>query len=160
MHLAEHANLARRAGVPNVIVCRNGDLVRLAPGPPGIVDEIPSGRLYKDGSILIDAEAKTVAGRRRLSFSGVISVALAVTDKGELAADPEVELTGIPETDADGESLAEAAYDAVMSTFESLPKPRRRDPDSVAEAVRRAVRAAIARRWRKKPVCHVHVLTV
>jgi ribonuclease J len=160
LHLAEHANLARRAGVPNVIVCRNGDLVRIAPGPPGIVDEIPSGRLYKDGSILINAEAKTVAGRRRLSFSGVISVALAVTDKGELAADPEVDLTGIPETDADGESLAEAAYDAVMSTFESLPKPRRRDPDSVAEAVRRAVRAAIARRWRKKPVCHVHVLTV
>ena len=160
LHLAEHANLARRAGVPNVIVCRNGDLVRIAPGPPGIVDEIPSGRLYKDGSILINAEAKTVAGRRRLSFSGVISVALAVTDKGELAADPEVDLTGIPETDADGESLAEAAYDAVMSTFESLPKPRRRDPDSVAEAVRRAVRSAIARRWRKKPVCHVHVLTV
>jgi ribonuclease J len=160
LHLAEHANLARRAGVPNVIVCRNGDLVRIAPGPPGIVDEIPSGRLYKDGSILISAEAKTVAGRRRLSFSGVISVALAVTNKGELAADPEVDLTGIPETDADGESLAEAAYDAVMSTFESLPKPRRRDPDSVAEAVRRAVRAAIARRWRKKPVCHVHVLTV
>jgi len=160
LHLAEHANLARRAGVPNVVVCRNCDLVRIAPGPPGIVDEIPSGRLYKDGSILISAEAKTVAGRRRLSFSCVISVALAVTDKGELAADPEVDLTGIPETDADGESLAEAAYDAVMSTFESLPKPRRRDPDSVAEAVRRAVRAAIARRWRKKPVCHVHVLTV
>jgi ribonuclease J len=160
LHLAEHAGIARRAGVPNVVVCRNGDLVRIAPGPPGIVDEIPSGRLYKDGSILISAEAKTIAGRRRLSFSGVISVALAVTDKGVLAADPEVDLTGIPDKDADGESLAEAAYDAVMSTFESLPKPRRRDPDSVAEAVRRAVRSAIAQRWRKKPVCHVHVLTV
>ena len=47
-----------------------------------------------------------------------------------------------------------------LSTFESLPKPRRRDPDSLAEAVRRAVRAAIAQRWRKKPICHVHVLTV
>jgi ribonuclease J len=160
LHLAEHAALARRAGVPNVIVCRNGDLVRLAPGAPGIVDEIPAGRLYKDGSILISAEARTVSGRRRLSFSGVVSVALAVTDKGVLAADPDVDLTGIPEIDADGESMADIAYDAVVSTFESLPKPRRRDPDSIAEAVRRGVRSAIARRWRKKPVCHVHVLTV
>ena len=31
LHLAEHAELARRAGVPKVLVCRNGDLVRLAP---------------------------------------------------------------------------------------------------------------------------------
>jgi len=26
--------------------------------------------------------------------------------------------------------------------------------------VRRAVRGAIAQRWSKKPICHVHVLTV
>jgi ribonuclease J len=41
-----------------------------------------------------------------------------------------------------------------------MPKPRRRDPDAVAEAVRRAVRSAIAQRWNKKPICHVHVLEV
>ena len=35
-------------------------------------------------------------------------------------------------------------YDAVIATFESLPRGRRRDPDAVAEAVRRAVRAALA----------------
>ena len=47
-----------------------------------------------------------------------------------------------------------------MDTFESLPKPQRRDPDALAESVRRAVRAAIAAHWGKKPVCHVQVLTV
>jgi ribonuclease J len=160
LHLAEHAELARQAGVPNVLVCRNGDLVRLAPGAPAVIDEVPAGRLYKDGAIVVGAEGKTVSGRRRLSFAGIVSVALAVTDKGLLAADPEVDLSGIPEIDAKGESMAEAAYDAVMSTFDSLPKPRRRDPESVSEAVRRAVRAAIAQRWGKKPICHVHVLTV
>ena len=56
LHLAEHAALARRAGVPEVLVCRNGDLVRLAPGKAEIIDEIPSGRLYKDGTLLVDAE--------------------------------------------------------------------------------------------------------
>ena len=46
------------------------------------------------------------------------------------------------------------------TTFESLPRKRRGDPDAVAEAVRRAVRAAVNERWGKKPMCHVHVLTV
>jgi ribonuclease J len=160
LHLAEHAALARRAGVPEVLVCRNGDLVRLAPGKAEIIDEIPSGRLYKDGALLVDAETRTVASRRRLSFSGVVTVALALSEKGELLADPEVELMGIPEIDAAGLSMEEIARDAVEDAFQSLSKPRRRDQDAVAEAVRRAVRAAIAERWNKKPICHVHVLLV
>jgi len=160
LHLAEHAELARRAGVPQVLVCRNGDLIRLAPGGAEIIDEVPSGRLYKDGALLVNAEARTVASRRRLSFAGIVTVALAVNDKGALLADPEIELFGIPETDAAGASMTEIARDAVEEAFESLPKPRRRDPDGVAESVRRAVRAAIAERWNKKPICHVHVLTV
>jgi ribonuclease J len=160
LHLAEHAELARRAGVPQVLVCRNGDLVQLAPGPAAIVDEIPSGRIYKDGSLLVNAEARTVTSRRRLSFSGIVTVALALSEKGALVADPELELIGIPETDAAGASMADIVREAIEEAFESLPKPRRRDQDSVAEAVRRAVRAAVAGRWNKKPICHVHVLVV
>src|SRR5262249_6365728 len=49
LHLAEPAKRAGSAGVPKAITCRNGDLVKLGPGDPGIIDELPSGRLYKDG---------------------------------------------------------------------------------------------------------------
>ena len=160
LHLAEHAALARRAGVPQVLLCRNGDLVRLALGNAEIIDQLPSGRLYKDGSLVIEAEARTIAARRRLSFSGIVSVAIAMTEKGALAGYPEVELIGLPETDAGGTALAEVARRAVEEGFEALPKPRRRDPNEVAESLRRAVRAAIAERWGKKPICHVHVIVV
>src|SRR6202011_2002439 len=144
LHLAEHAGLARSLGVPSTIVCSDGDLIKLAPEPAGIIDEVPAARLYKDGRLLVEAEGRTVPQRRRLAYNGMVTVALALTEKGELAADPEVELIGIPELDAAGESMAEIAYDA----------------DETAESIRRAVRAAIAERWGKKPVCHVHVLAV
>ena len=160
LHLAEHAELARRAGVPQVLVCRDGDLVRLAPGAAEIIDELPSGRLYKDGALVIDAEARTIAARRRLSFSGMVCVAIAMSEKGALLAEPQVELIGLPEVDAGGASMTELALRAVEEALEALPKPRRRDPDEVAESVRRAVRGAIAERWNKKPVCHVNVLVV
>jgi ribonuclease J len=160
LHLAEHAKLARSAGVAEVLVCRNGDLVRLAPGAAAIIDEVPAGRLYKDGALLIGAEARTVAARRKLSFAGIVSVALALNEDGALVADPEIELIGIPESDAGGQAMEAIARDAIEEAFETLPKPRRRDPNEVAEAVRRAVRGAIAGRWSKKPICHVHVLTV
>jgi ribonuclease J len=159
LHLAEHAALARRLGARTLSI-RNGDLVKLAPGNPEIVDEVFAGRIYKDGSLLIDAAARTVADRKRLSFSGLISVALAINDKGALLADPEIELIGIPDNTADGMPMADVAYNAVVETFDTLPKPRRRDPDSVADAIRKGVRAAVAQHWRKKPNVTVHVLIV
>jgi ribonuclease J len=159
LHMAAHAALARRAGVPKVITCRDGDLVRLAP-LPGIIDQLPAGRLYKDGSLLIGAQERTVPDRRRLGFAGIVSVALTLSLKGELLSGPRVELSGIPDTDVTGTPMLQIANDSVVEAFNSMPKPRRRDPDAVAEALRRAVRSAIGAAWKKKPICHVHVLTV
>jgi len=160
LHMDEHAKLARHAGVGKVAVCKDGELIRLAPTGPDKIDEIPAGRTYKDGSLLVSAEERTVADRRRLGFAGIVSVALALSDRGELLADPALMLTGIPAVNVNGRSLAEIAYDAAMRAFESLPRAQRRDPEAVAEAIRRAIRATLGTAWKKKPTCHVHVLEV
>ena len=160
LHLSEHAALARRLGVPEVVLCGNGDVVQLAPGPAAKVDEVPAGRLYKDGALIIEATGRAVADRRRLSFAGIVSVAVAVDERGELANDPDVELRGIPEATAGGEVMHEIAFAAALDTFTQLPRARRRDPDAVAEAITRGVRSAIAAHWGKKPNVHVHVLQV
>ena len=145
LHLAEHAALARALGVPAVDQCRNGDLVRLAPGEPGIIDEVPAGRLYKDGALLVDAAG---AHRRRppaaeLSPASSRSRSRSTT-RASWSADPEVELIGIPERDR--RRRADARRSPTTPSIETLrdaaASARRRDPDAVAEAVRRAVRAA------------------
>jgi len=160
LHLHEHAKLARAAGVPRVLVIRNGDLVKLGPGDPGIIGEVPSGRLYKDGTILEDSKSRAVVERRRMAFSGCAFVAIAMTEQGELADDPEVDLVGIPEKTREGEPFDDLVFDAVVSTIEGLPRARRRDADALGESVRRAVRSVINEHWGKKPPCLVHVLTV
>lgn len=160
LHLSEHARLARACGVPKVITCRNGALIKLGPGDPGIIGEVPAGRLYKDGNIVEDAKSRAVAERRKMAFAGCIFVAIAVTEKGEMVDEPEVDLVGIPEKTMAGEEIDDIVFDAVMSTFEGLPRARRRDPDAMAESVRRAVRSAVNEHWGKKPLCLVHVLEV
>jgi len=160
LHLSEHAELARSCGVPKVLTCKNGDRVRIAPGEPAIVEQVPSGRLYKDGKILEDQNARAVVARRRLAFAGGAFVALALTEQGEMADDPQIDLIGIPERNAAGELMDELIYDVAVATFDNLPRAKRRDSDAVGEAVRRAVRSAIAEHWGKKTICVVHVLEV
>jgi len=160
LHLHEHAKLARAAGVPKVLICKNGDVVRLGPGDASIIGEVPSGRIYKDGALLEGSKSRAVVERRKLAFAGCVFVAIAVSDKGEMVDEPEVDLVGVPEKNIAGELLDDVVFDAVMSTVENLPKARRRDPDAMAESVRRAVRSAVSEQWGKKPLCVVHVLVV
>ncbi|MGC1711022.1 MAG: ribonuclease J, partial [Methyloceanibacter sp.] len=158
-HLEAHAKLAERLGVSEVVRARNGAMVRLLPGPAAIIDEVPVGRLYHDGAILTREAEGQVRERRKLSFAGAVAVSLVLSDKGSLLADPEVAVTGLPATDTRGIAFATIARDAAIGTVQSIPKPRRKDPALVSEAVRRAVRAAVNQAWGKKPMCSV-LLTV
>lgn len=158
-HLEAHAELAEDLGIKQVIRARNGTMVHLLPQPAAIVDDVPVGRLYRDGNILTSADDGQVRDRRKLSYAGIVSVSLILTTKGELVADPEIALNGLPEEDNQGIPLREIARDAAIGTVQSIPRPRRKDPALVAEAVRRGVRAALGQTWGKKPVCTV-LLTV
>ena len=87
------------------------------------------------GNILETEKAQAVTERRRLAFAGCAFVAIALTDKGELADDPEVDLVGVPEKNKAAEEIADEVFDLVVSTVENLSRARRRDPDAVAESV-------------------------
>lgn len=156
-HLEAHAKLAERLGVKHVVRARNGAMVRLLPGPAEIIDDVPVGRLYRDGMILTRADDGQVRERRKLSFAGSVAVSLVLSTKGVLLAEPEIALTGLPSADTQGTPLAEIAREAVIGTLESIPRPKRKDQALVSDAVRRGVRAAVNQAWGKKPMCSVLV---
>jgi ribonuclease J len=160
LHLAEHAAFARAQGVPEVVRARNGSVVRLAPGPAAVVGTVPAGRLYKDGDIVVAAGERAMPERRKLSFAGIVSAAIAIDGKGEVAGDPVIEIMGIPAHTRAGESIPDLVADAVGDVLDGLPRARRRDPEAVEQAVVRAIRGTVQQAWGKKPACHVLVIDV
>ena len=160
LHLSEHAAFAKSLGVPEVLRAFNGDLVRLAPGEAGTIGVIGRGRRLKDGDILLPADQECVAQRRRLSFAGVVSIAIALTPRGEMAGDPDVMIAGLPERTRNGAALDEIIDSAIFDIFESLPKGKRRDPDFLSGAIERGVRGSVGGVWGKKPQVHVLVVEV
>ena len=160
LHLAEHATFARDQGVRNVVRARNGTLIRLAPGRAEVTDHVTTGRVYRDGEIVIGPSDRALPERQKLSFAGIVSVAIAIDERGEIAGDPMVDQMGLPEKTRAGENLADIIDKAVNETIDGLPRARRRDPDTVEQAVARAVRGVVRHHWGKKPACHVLVVEV
>ncbi|TCR62663.1 ribonuclease J [Bosea sp. BK604] len=160
LHLSEHAAFARGLGVKHVMRAGNGDVVAIGPDGARKVDEAPHGRLYQDGDLLVGAMEKTIVERRRLSFAGMISVAVAVDEKGGLAGDPEIAVLGLPPRASDGTPFDELVADAVSELIDNIPKARRRDPEALRNALERGLRSAVNEEWGKKPLVHALVIEV
>ena len=147
-HMKEQARLGRACGIAQTVVQENGDLVRLAPGKPGKIDEVRAGRLILDGDIIAPANGEAMVMRRRLAANGLVIVVLG--GKGQV----QVESIGLPLDEDLDEFIAEAQED-VSAALTRLKGGQRHDRDAITEAARLAARRA-AQRWSgKKPQVRV-----
>ncbi len=140
-HLVEHSKLALACQVPFAPVVENGQVLRLGPGNPVIIDTVPNGRLALDGNRLVPMDGSLIKDRQRVAENGVAVCTLVLSAKGVLLADPAIHLPGLVETDSDAEATVLAA--AVRAAIEGLSADRRRDDDIVIDTGRLALRRAL-----------------
>lgn len=158
-HIVEHAAYAKSLQVQSALTPRNGSLMRLAPGEPVIIDEVPAGRLMLDGSRLVPEAAEGLIERRRLSVSGLIMATVCLDDSGGIVDGPVIAVKGLSESDgriAD-ESL-EPLDVAAMRALEGIKKRDRMDDEVVEKVVGRALRKACEIEFGIRPLIEVIVL--
>ncbi|OLY45546.1 ribonuclease J [Bartonella apis] len=155
LHLAAQTALGRQVGIKRVAEIRNGDMLKLAPEPVEVIDEVPVGLIYKDGNLIGNEDELGISERRKLSYVGQVSASFLLDKHHNLADVPEVVSFGLPETDEEGNLIEEIITDTIETTIDSIPRAKRKDDDVLREAVRRAIRAEVNEIWGKKPVCAV-----
>jgi len=156
-HMIEHAELAKACQVPETVVAPNGTLVRLAPGPAEIIDQVFSGRLARDGDTLIPLDGESLRERRKLLWNGAAAATLVVDRRGKPLAPPKVSLRGID--DAEG-ALQEAIEDALSEMLADLNTAERADDRRLEEGARQAVRRVVRAHLGKKPLTDVHIVRI
>ncbi len=159
-HLTAQAELATSFGIPEVPKVRNGNVLRLAPGPAEVIGEVPHGRIFKDGKLVGEFDELGIGERRKLSYVGHVAVNVLLDGRYEFLDEPEIISTGLPLYDDEGEELDDTLLDAVVGAIESIPRARRKDLETVREAVRRSVRATANDMWGKKPIVSVFLTKV
>lgn len=143
-HMSEQARVGRTQGIPDAVVQKNGDIVRLAPGRPGRIGQIETGRLVLDGDLIVPANGDAVTMRRRLARDGLVIVAL------DSKLRPSIEGMGLP-LDEDWPAFVEEAKADIVDALSRLRGPARKNSSEQIEAARLATRRA-AQRWTgKKP---------
>lgn len=158
-HLAEHANLAKDMGVPEAVTPRNGDMVRLAPGPAAIIDEVPSGRLYVDGGRLVTEQGEALHERRHASTNGILIVGFAMDRRGKIVSDIDVRGIGLPgdEEAPLGDALDDLA-ERVEQTVMKLKGEALEDDQVIEQAISRVLKKASQQIWDRRPIVETIIL--
>lgn len=157
-HLRAHAQLAESCGVDHTILVENGDIVRLAPGPAGIIDQVDTGVLALDGKNLVSLNSGAFNERQRMTSNGTAVVTIVLDYHGKLLAKPKVTVHGLLGVDSPDTFIPH--QDAVERSLREMTAELRCDDDCVRDAARVALRRSLSQSHGKKPVTDVHVVRV
>lgn len=152
-HLREHALLAR-AGGRKAAIAPNGTVIDIS-DDGAIIDEVETGRLYLDGTVMIGALDGIVRERIRMAIRGHVAVSVIIDEEGRPMDGVWAIASGLSEgEDGDFEAVLEAAIEAEIS------RASRRvlaSDDALEELIMRAVNRAGKNSLGKKPVCKVMI---
>jgi ribonuclease J len=158
-HLAEHALLAKDMQVPETVTPRNGDMVRLAPGPAAIIDEVPSGRLFVDGGMLVEEAGEALRERRHAASNGVLIVSFAMDKRGKIVSDIDVRGLGLPgDEDSPLGDILDSMAERVEQVVRGLKGEALEDELVVEQAVARALKKASQSVWDRRPIVETIIL--
>jgi len=152
-HMAEHGRLATQCQVGKTIVGENGSVMRIAPGNPGVIDHVISGRLSLEGNRLVPLRGELNRQRKQALWNGVAIMSLVVDESGILVGEPQLTTLGVVEKDDD--PLLEKAVDAAKRALHAVSTTGQ--SSTKIEAIRVAVRRVFRDAINKKPITQIHL---
>ena len=98
-----------------------------------------------------------MAARRRMLGNGVVIGSIAVDRAGLLRGAPQISAPGLFEPDDAGLAALAGEF---ADGFADLPEAVRRNPQALNEAAVGALRRVLGRRFGKKPMVNVQIISV
>lgn len=161
MQLEKHAQLAAECGIKDIIVPTNGKVIKMAPGKPEIVGEVPHGMLALEGNRLVAMDHEAIMARKRIMWHGSAVVTIVVDAGGNLVAEPKITALGLLDENCDkDEEYFKGAIEQVKMRLSNVPKEDRSDDTVLSETARIATRKYLQERFGRKPQTRVHLVRI
>jgi ribonuclease J len=151
-HLVRHADLARDAGVAEILVAENGESFDVTAGSVPVKGaRVPVGRIAAANGDTISDEV--LRERAQLGRSGIVLVSAVVDRRGALVGSPEIISRGVVDASF-ASAIRQASAAAARAITEADPRIRTQD-EALRDAVRVATRRAIESHTGRRPLVMV-----
>ncbi len=158
-HMKEHVAFAKEMQVPKTLLIENGDIIKILPGnEPQIIDKAPSGRLYLDGNLGVDAESQSIKERKNLSINGYLEITLIVSNNGKIKK-PIISFKGIPESDETKNFIFDIE-DEIFKTCKTFSLGSKNQEKNLIETIKQNCRRIVRDKTGKKPFTNINIARI
>ncbi len=158
-HMKEHVNFAKEMQVPKTLLIENGDIIKLLPGnKPEIIDKAPSGRLYLDGNLGVDADSQSIKDRKNLSLNGYLEITLIVSNNGKIKK-PVISFKGIPKND-EIENFIFDMEDEIFNICRTFSLESKNQEKNLIETIKQNCRKIVREITGKKPFTNINIARI
>jgi len=158
-HMKEHVIFAKEMQIPKTLLIENGDIIKLLPGnEPQIIDKAPSGRLYLDGNLGVDADSQSIKERKNLSANGYLEITLIVSNNGKIKK-PVISLKGIPGSN-DVETFIFDMEDEILNICRTFSLENKNQEKNLIEAIKQNCRKIVRDKTGKKPFTNINIARI
>ena len=156
-HMAEHINFAKEMGVKYPVKINNGEIVRLSPGEPQVVDKVTWGRIYLDGKVLITNDSQILKERRNMAANGYMEITILIKN-GQIKNNPIITLKGIPLLEEDAAEIEYDLEDIVMDTCKTFNLNNSKQERNIIDTLKGNCRKLISEKSGKKPLVNINLI--
>ena len=158
-HMLEHINFAKEMNIPYPVKVENGDIVRIYPGSsPEVYDKAPYGKVYLDGTIGVEEDAKSIKERRNLSIHGQLYINIIITKEGKLQGRPIINMMGLPILNYD--ELKSILYEEIENISKSFSLKNKKQEDNYLESIKNSSRKIVKEKTGKKPITNINLVRI
>ena len=159
-HMKEHYDFATSLGVPQPMLIENGDMIRIAPGEPKIIDKVHSGKLYVDGNRVIDDQSRFLKDRKNIAHNGLMDVTLIISKKGNLDRNPIINIRGLPLNDDELDECFYEMEDEILKTSKAYSLNNKKHEKNLIDALKSNLKKIIYSKTRKRPYTNIILIRV
>tara|TARA_B100001059_G_C17799405_1_gene565188 strand:- start:128 stop:1786 length:1659 start_codon:yes stop_codon:yes gene_type:complete len=157
-HMKEQVIFAKKMQIPQALLIENGDIIKMFPGDPKIIDKAPSGKMYLDGSIGVTEDAYSIKERKNLSINGYLEVTLIVTNNGKIKK-PVISFKGIPENNV-SENFIFDMEDQINNICRTFSLQSKNQEKNLIESLKKNCRKIVKERTGKKPYTNINIARI
>ena len=158
-HMQEHVSFAKEMQVPKTLLIENGDIIKLLPGDaPQIIDKAPSGRVYLDGCVNVEADAQSIKDRKNLSINGYLEITLLVSNNGKIKK-PIISFKGIPENQ-NNEPIIFDMEDEIFNICRTFSLESKNQQKNLIETIKQNCRRIVREKTGKKPFTNINIARI
>ncbi|MGI9084087.1 MAG: ribonuclease J [Aeromicrobium sp.] len=148
-HLHANGALARKTGVPNVLLAEDGFVIDLVDGHAAITGAVDCGYVYVDGSSVGDLSETELKDRRILGDEGFISIVVVIdSTTGKIVSGPEIHARGLAEED----SVFNEVQPRLVAALEEALSEGAHDSRQLEQVMRRTLGSFVGRTLKRRPM--------